>query len=188
MRKVLVLNADFTPLKHVDWEEAMIQTLVPSKTGAYVVEYYKDWTISDAKGRKYKVPCVIALKKYVGTADDQASYTKSNIYSRDRMTCQYCGRKYRRGQLTIDHVIPRSRWDLIGNGKRVSSFENTVTACQECNSLKADKTCTEAKMFPLNQPIPITVRESFRNKLRIMKEENKIPPEWEPYIKGILSE
>lgn len=185
-RIVLVLNADFTPLKFVSWEEAMIQILVPSKTGAYTVENYENWTIQDAKGRKYAVPAVIALKKYVDVVDEPASYTKSNIYARDRMTCQYCGQQFKRGQLTIDHVIPRSRWKLIGNGQRVSSFENTVTACKDCNSRKADMTCTEAKMFPINKPVPITVRQNFFNRLRVM--DYRIPKEWEPYLKGIISE
>lgn len=185
-RKVLVLNADFTPFKLITWQEAMIQVLVEEKTGAYAVEYYDDWIILDGRGREYKVPAVIALKEYVDVADDTASYTKSNIYARDKMTCQYCGERFKRNQLTIDHVIPRSKWKFIGDGDRVSSFKNTVTACGECNRRKGDKTCSEAKMFPLHKPASISVRQNFINRVSVM--DSHIPKQWKPYLKGIVSD
>lgn len=185
MRQVLVLNADFTPFKLISWQKAMIQILTDDKTGAYAVEYY-DWSVKDGRGRDHKVPAVIALKQYVNVADSQASYTKTNVYFRDGMVCQYCGQTFSRGQLTIDHVVPRSRWDMIGDGTKVSSFENTVTACSECNSRKDNKTCSEAKMFPINKPVSITVRENFKNRVRFLNK--RIPKQWKPYLKGMISE
>ena len=54
--------------------------------------------------------------------------TRWAIYIRDRFTCAWCGEHLGAGQLTLDHLFPRtSRY--FGNGpKRV------VTACHACNS------------------------------------------------------
>lgn len=185
MKKVLQLNADFTPHSFITWQKAMTQILTDHKNGAYVVEYYDDWNIKDGKGREYKVPAVIALKEYINDADERASYTKSNIYARDKMTCQYCGQKFKKQDLNIDHVVPRSRWHKIGNGTRVSSFENTVTSCKECNSKKADQTCSESGMFPIKKPVAITNRQNFLNRLSLME---YVHVKWLPYIEGMISE
>lgn len=182
MKKVLLLNADFQPFKLISWKQAMIQILVQDKSGCYPVEYYENWEISDGRGNKYQVPAVIALKEYVNTGNDPAPYTKGNIFARDGMTCQYCGQVFLREELTVDHVIPRCRWSILGNGERVSSYKNIVTACKSCNSRKADRTCAEAEMYPIHEPKAITRREVFVRRLKMVE---KIPPEWEPYIKGI---
>jgi len=59
--------------------------------------------------------------------------------SRDNYTCQYCGAMPSRRELTIDHVLPRSR-----GGK--TTWENVVTACQKCNGRKGSRTPEEAHM------------------------------------------
>lgn len=61
---------------------------------------------------------------------------------RDEYSCQYCGRK---GNLTIDHVIPKSRGGP-------ESWENLVAACHPCNSKKGNRTPDEAKMPLLRKP------------------------------------
>jgi hypothetical protein len=63
--------------------------------------------------------------------------TRREIFIRDHFTCQYCGR--RGGELTIDHVHPRS----LGGGH---SWENLVTACKACNHRKGGKTLAQARM------------------------------------------
>ena len=65
---------------------------------------------------------------------------RQNIFRRDGNKCQYCGSGR---DLTLDHVMPRSR------GGR-SSWDNLVTACKGCNSRKGDWTPDEAAM-PLRQ-------------------------------------
>lgn len=67
---------------------------------------------------------------------------RREVLRRDKQTCQYCGSTK---QLTLDHIMPRSR-----GGKH--SWDNVVTACQGCNSLKGDRTPAEAKMPLRNQP------------------------------------
>jgi 5-methylcytosine-specific restriction endonuclease McrA len=55
---------------------------------------------------------------------------RQNIFKRDKGECQYCGS---RKNLTIDHVIPKSK-----GGK--TNWMNLITACHRCNVIKGDKT------------------------------------------------
>ena len=66
------------------------------------------------------------------------------IFVRDRFRCQYCGQKRAPGELTLDHITPRSR-----EGR--STPENLVTACVACNTRKGSRTPEEARM-PLLTP------------------------------------
>lgn len=184
-RKVLVLNADFQPFKFCNWKTGLIQTIVEGKDGCYAVEYYDEWIILDSSGREYQIPAVIALKKYVKAGDKRAAYTKTNVFTRDLMTCQYCNYRFTKSELTVDHVIPKSRWKALGNIGKTSCYENIVTSCIPCNSRKGSKTCQEADMHPLNKPVEATRREIFVKRLRLI---DKCPPEWESYIKGLINE
>jgi len=47
-------------------------------------------------------------------------------------TCVYCGQTYEQNQLTLDHVLPRSK-----GGEDISS--NVVPACTKCNQDKGSK-------------------------------------------------
>lgn len=182
---VLLLNADFTPEKLISWQTAMVQVVTASKNSAYVVEEYKDWKVTDSKGRSYCVPAVMALRNYVKIGDRKCPYTKGNIYARDLMICQYCEQRFSRGDLTVDHVIPSSRWKKIVGEGTASTFENVVTCCKRCNSVKGDKTPDEAGMYLMKQPRAITRREAFRNRVALMR---NIPNEWKPYLTGIMCE
>ena len=62
--------------------------------------------------------------------------SRQNIFRRDNSSCQYCGKTE---DLTLDHVIPKSR------GGR-TSWDNLTTACKRCNSRKGDLTPEEAQM------------------------------------------
>jgi hypothetical protein len=67
---------------------------------------------------------------------------RMTLYARDQHICAYCGNEFATGQLTIDHVIPKSR----GGG---NNWANCVTACRPCNHRKGWKTPEEAKMHLL---------------------------------------
>ncbi|HEY9854765.1 MAG TPA: HNH endonuclease, partial [Stenomitos sp.] len=62
--------------------------------------------------------------------------TRQAVFKRDKHMCQYCGS---RGELTLDHIHPRSR-----GGE--DTWENLVTACQKCNNRKGDRRPDEAGM------------------------------------------
>jgi len=67
---------------------------------------------------------------------------RREVLKRDRHTCQYCGSTK---QLTLDHVIPRSK-----GGKH--TWDNVVTACERCNGRKGDRTPIQAGMILRTQP------------------------------------
>jgi 5-methylcytosine-specific restriction endonuclease McrA len=84
-------------------------------------------------------PEVILLKTYEGEGGRAVVFSRKNLFKRDRYTCQYCGLQPGPEELTVDHVVPRSRGG-------VSSWENCVLACVECNKRKADRTPLQAGM------------------------------------------
>lgn len=75
----------------------------------------------------------------------KVKYSRKNVFHRDDNTCQYCGTEFPKKDLTVDHIIPRSR-----GGK--NSFTNIVAACRDCNSRKGNKTPEEAGMNLLKNP------------------------------------
>ncbi len=68
--------------------------------------------------------------------------SRREVLKRDRHACQYCGATR---NLTLDHVLPRSR----GGG---NTWENLVTACEPCNTRKGNRTPQEANMVLRNKP------------------------------------
>ena len=50
--------------------------------------------------------------------------------------CVYCGSLRK---LTVDHVIPVSRWREVGINRRIlNNKSNLVIACRKCNEEKAN--------------------------------------------------
>lgn len=88
---------------------------------------------------RVRIPEVIILRTFNGFVRYEIRFSRRNIFERDRNTCQYCGRRTPKPDLTIDHVIPRSR------GGR-DTWANVVLACIECNVKKANRTPEEARM------------------------------------------
>ena len=95
---------------------------------------------------RIKVPEVIVLTRYNGLPDPAAVFTRRNLFRRDHNTCQYCGSRPGTSELSIDHVLPRSR-----GGK--SSWMNCVLACMDCNRRKANRLPEEAGLKLSRPPI-----------------------------------
>lgn len=68
-----------------------------------------------------------------------------NIFIRDDYLCAYCGKRFSTNNLSIDHIIPKSK-------KGPHTWDNLITACIPCNSKKGDRTLKEAGMSLLYQP------------------------------------
>ena len=134
--KTLVLNQDYRAL-----------TICPSTRAFLLVFMDKAEMVSDVKddyfrtvSSNYSIPSVIRLRDYVNLPYKGVVLSRQNIFRRDSHRCQYCGSGM---DLTLDHVMPRSR----GGG---STWDNLVAACKNCNARKGDMTPEEAKM-PLRQ-------------------------------------
>ena len=93
-----------------------------------------------------EVPKVIRLLLYDRYPKKTVRFNRRNIFARDGNRCQYCGKKFVTSELSLDHVVPRSR------GGR-SSWENIVCCCVECNKRKGGMTPKEAKMKLMRKPV-----------------------------------
>ena len=133
--RVLVLNSSFAPINITSWRRAMVLLYKGKANG---MEY--DGTRINGK---YPLPEIIKLTRYVLVPYSEIVLSRKNIYLRDNHTCQYCGRVG--GNLTIDHIIPRSR------GGR-ESWENMAVCCARCNNRKGDRTLAEADMKLIGMP------------------------------------
>ena len=93
------------------------------------------------------------------------------IYIRDGFRCQYCGERKNPVELTLDHILPRSRG---GDNSAV----NVVTACVRCNQRKGSRTPAEARM-PL-----LTTQSALRVKLErvVLCRYADARPEWRKYL------
>jgi len=72
-------------------------------------------------------------------------YSRKSIYQRDKNTCQYCGKKCSKKDITLDHIIPRAK-----QGR--STWTNVVACCVKCNSSKQDKSLEELGWKLLRTP------------------------------------
>lgn len=109
---------------------------------------------------RVRVPEVITLTDYDRVPTNAVPFSRRNIYKRDLYTCQYCGSQPGSEELTIDHVLPRSRGGT-------STWDNCVLACLECNLRKANRTPAEAKMPLHKTPVrpkwrPLYARQDVR--------------------------
>lgn len=95
---------------------------------------------------RVRVPEIVTLTEYDRVPRNAVAFSRRNLYRRDQYTCQYCGLQPGSEELTIDHVLPRSRGGL-------STWDNCVLACLECNARKANRTPAEARMPLRKQPV-----------------------------------
>jgi 5-methylcytosine-specific restriction endonuclease McrA len=137
--RVLVLNATFEPINVCSVRRAVVLLL---KEKAEVVEHGA-WELHSERSSITR-PIVIRLVSYVHVPRDmhRRKITRRAVFARDGWTCQYCGS---RSNLTVDHVIPRSKG---GN----SSWENIVASCAPCNRRKGDRLPRQAGMHPRRPP------------------------------------
>jgi 5-methylcytosine-specific restriction endonuclease McrA len=91
------------------------------------------------------LPQVIVLMRYNRLPPRTVKFNRRNIFLRDRHQCQYCGHRPKEDDLTIDHVVPRSR-----GGRSV--WENVVLACTRCNARKGDRLPEESGLHPIRPP------------------------------------
>lgn len=151
---VLVLNADYTPMRVVPWQRA-IGLLLDNK--ATLVHAYANRLIRSAT-QALPHPAVVAMHRY-NAFRTQVRFNRANVLARDGYACQYCGVRPALSsgrpdlrELTIDHVVPRSRANahrrvrVAGRWVPVTCWVNVATACVGCNGAKGARTPQEARM------------------------------------------
>jgi 5-methylcytosine-specific restriction endonuclease McrA len=162
--RVLVLNASYEPINVCTVRRAAVLIL---KERAEILEH-GDWALH-AENLTLARPVVIRLLTYVRIPRDvhRRKITRRAVFARDRWTCQYCG--HERGNLTVDHVIPRSK-----GGD--STWENIVTCCAPCNRRKGDRLPRQANMVPTHRP------KAPSPTVFIHVAAPSIPAAWEQYL------
>lgn len=152
-QQVLRVDAAGIPLEWVDYQEAVrlyYLGRVVYSLGRTV--YRVRGGVNARTGRR----TVIAVQAIVATASDRraikkalARYTpplsNATLFRRDAYLCLYCGRRFRRKDLSRDHVTPLSRGGT-------DTWNNVVTACKRCNHRKSGRTPEEAGMQLLAVP------------------------------------
>ncbi|MXY34010.1 MAG: HNH endonuclease, partial [Boseongicola sp. SB0664_bin_43] len=137
----LVLNADYRPLSYFPlslwpWQEAVKAVWLHRVD--VLARYEK---VVRSPSTEIHIPSVVVLKDYVHP-QKRVAFTRFNLFLRDEFRCQYCGA---RGELTFDHVVPRSR----GGTTR---WENVVAACAKCNLRKGANSLAQAGMVQRRNP------------------------------------
>jgi 5-methylcytosine-specific restriction endonuclease McrA len=158
-RPTLVLNRHWQPVRVTTVARALVQVWNATAHVVDPVDYqlytWADWsalrpqsgepTITTPRLR-LRVPEVVTLTTYDGLLVLTVPFNRRNVFQRDRCTCQYCGTRPGSGELTIDHVVPRSQGG-------VSSWENCVLACVTCNRRKANRTPEQAGLLLRTKPV-----------------------------------
>jgi len=201
--RVLVLNKNWVPINVIDAFEA-IQKVFKGRalcvdTSSYQTFDFENWCLNwddairmakvaedqrivRANGMSLLLPEVIVCTEYRGFGfkvnhKRKPKFSRRNLYLRDRCVCQFCGKKFYTEDLTMDHVVPKSKGGKV-------CWTNIVLACTTCNNRKSNMTLAEAKMRLIRQPFEPKVDDLKLNpvdRLR-MRIGRHVPKGWENFL------
>src|SRR6201993_4924761 len=163
---VLVLNASYEPINICGARRALVLVL---KGVARTEE--EQGAVLHAARMRIAMPSVIRLLEYRRIPHQTRALSRKNILLRDRNSCQYCSVVLTAGELTLDHVVPRSRGGL-------STWENLVACCHPCNRRKGNQTPAEAGMKLMREPRSFNLHTS-RHIMRLM---GRSDDKWRKYL------
>jgi 5-methylcytosine-specific restriction endonuclease McrA len=180
--RTLVLNRDWLAIDTCSVRRAICmlyigaaRVVVPE---SYQVYDWLGWLSLDVKAGEpsiravhfsIRVPEILLLVSYDRLPRKRVVFSRRNLYRRDQYTCQYCGARPGRSELSIDHVLPKSR------GGR-SGWTNCVVACKRCNKRKAHRTLSESGLRLLRDP-----REPVWGPYMTLSFEQR-RLSWEPFV------
>jgi 5-methylcytosine-specific restriction endonuclease McrA len=163
---VLVLNATYEPINVTAVRRALVLVL----KGVATTEE-EDGMFIHSSHLAFRVPSVIRLLEFRRIPYQTRALSRKNVLLRDRYTCQFCGRVMPAQDLTLDHVIPRSRGGC-------TDWDNLVACCHRCNNLKGDRSPEEAGLRLLRPPHPFTLHTSRQ----IMRMMGRADERWRKYL------
>ena len=131
-------------------------------------QMHEDWI----RGVSFELqaPRVIRLLSYDRVPKQTLRFNRRNLFARDGNHCQYCGKSFPTSELSLDHVLPRSR-----GGE--TSWENVVCACVACNVRKGGRTPQEAHMKLTRPPV-----KPKRSPLLSVKLDNPKYESWKTFV------
>jgi len=186
---VLVLNRLFMAVRVVRARHAFVllwkhvAEVVSVEDETYACYDFSSWTEVSAYRKQFQpalhdwihtvrfelaVPRVIRLLRYDRLPKTRVRLNRRNLFARDGNRCQYCGRKFKTPELSIDHVVPRSR-----GGRTL--WNNVVCACMACNVRKGGRTPAEAGLALVREPVqprfsPVITLRAGNEKYRSWKQ------------------
>ena len=163
---VLVLNASYEPINVCAARRAIVLVL----KGVAMTEEVNGHFLHAARFT-IRVPSVIRLLEYRRIPHQTRALSRKNILLRDRNSCQYCGAMLGSSELTLDHVVPRSRGGL-------STWENLVACCHSCNRRKGNQMPMEANMKLIREPRAFNLHTS-RHIMRLLGHSDA---KWRKYL------
>jgi 5-methylcytosine-specific restriction endonuclease McrA len=163
---VLVLNATYEPVNVTPARRAIVLVL----KGVATTEEENGSFVHSAR-LAVRIPSVIRLTEFRRIPYQTRALSRKNILMRDRYTCQFCSRVLPAGELTLDHVIPRSRGGH-------TDWDNLVACCHSCNNRKGDRLPEEAGLRLMRPPRPFTLHTS-RQLMRMMGSSDE---RWRKYL------
>ncbi len=152
-RKVLVLNKNWTAIGVTTLPRAIVMLFSTDTKGtpkAHIVDHsegnitpytWEEWSLLRPKDDEaaihairgsFRIPEVIKVSRYDKLPTQKIHFSRRTIYKRDNLTCQYCKKKFKSVDLSIDHVTPRS----VGG---LTTWTNTILSCTYCNKCKANR-------------------------------------------------
>lgn len=155
--RVLVLNRSYMPIHVTSARRAF--TLIYQEMARALSENYQtfgfhEWrqlpagenraSVGTTSGR-IRLPRVIVLVTFDRIPRRHVRYSRVNVFTRDKYTCQYCGVRPPRSDLNLDHVVPRS----LGGS---TTWENVVCSCVDCNRRKGGRTPQQARLRLRRKP------------------------------------
>lgn len=148
---VLVLNTGMVPIDVANVKEAVTMQVLNKARAVYFDE-------SQPIRSQYlsiPLPRVITLMNFNKIPRRRVVFSRLNVIYRDDQKCCYYGKRFRIDELTVDHVIPISRWHEIPARLRpdnVNSWENQATACGACNRKKGNRLLRECGLRLVQKP------------------------------------
>ncbi|HLO51924.1 MAG TPA: HNH endonuclease [Kamptonema sp.] len=134
-QSVVVFSRNYLPMSRINIKRA-IALLVAGKAEPLDFTTGKGWIVRSPS----TAICVPEQIRLTFTSNERIwkvpPVNRREVLRRDGHSCQYCGSTKR---LTLDHVMPRAQGGA-------HTWDNIVTACEKCNSLKGDRTPLQAAM------------------------------------------
>lgn len=120
-----------------------------------------------------RIPSVLRLRHYIHSAHKKnlIRFSRINIFIRDQYRCQYCGERFSKSHLTLDHIVP-----VVQGGAK--NWENIVSACKPCNQQKGGRTPQQANMRLFRKP----TRPQWLPTTQIQMSIAVTPEPWKPYL------
>lgn len=143
--RILQLNAAGEPIDWIDYEKSAYfyaKDLVLWSMGEHKVALRGGINAETGLQSSLVMDTIIAIKCNHSPRKFRSgvpSLTNKTLFIRDHNLCGYCGEYFGKGELTRDHVVPKSK-----GGE--NSWTNLVSACKPCNHKKGARTPAEASM------------------------------------------